>query len=258
MSKSRSRPLALLVVIVVLVGLAGAAYCWLAMPGGPRVPWETQAASVKILEKHHVFVTSEKKDPLVLESKRVTTVTLRPTDLTDQDKKADVDEEVLRQLVNFSEIQTLDASDCKVTNAHLREFGRLTSLASLVLRNTEVTDQGLAELQPLGNLRALYIDGTAITDAGLKDIAALRSLTNLELSSTKVTDAGLKELVPLTNLKWLLLSNTAITDAGLKELAALPGLTRLTIIRTKATPAGIAKLKQANSRLTIDVEPAAN
>ena len=64
----------------------------------------------------------------------------------------------------------------------------------LDLSQTKVTDAGLKELGKLKRLTALHLNNTKVTDAGLKELKELKQLEFLNLSNTQVTDAGLKEL----------------------------------------------------------------
>jgi hypothetical protein len=226
--------------------------------GGPGVSTasrgtgsKAQRDAAKILEKRKILVIIETPDPARPNDKLVTSINFCGS----PDKKSPVDKEVLDQMANFPDLQSLNAADCRLTGEQLKYLAPLTKMASLVLSGTSVDDAGLANLQPLTGIESLHLKDTAVTDAGLDHVAALTNLKVLDLSKTKITDAGVKKLQPLANLKWLLMSDTAITDAGLQELAAMQNLGRLTITETKVTPEGVAKLKQANGKLSIDYEP---
>jgi Leucine-rich repeat (LRR) protein len=94
----------------------------------------------------------------------------------------------------FYEIEYVNLSRSKVTDAGLAHLQGLTSLQGLVLDKTQVTDAGLAHLQGLTSLRGLYLENTQVTDAGLAHLQGLTSLQELYLNNTQVTDAGLAEL----------------------------------------------------------------
>jgi hypothetical protein len=164
------------------------------------------------------------------------------------------DDDLLEQLENLPDLQSLNVNGCQIKGDQLKHFAKLTSLASLVLSENQVTDKGLAELRGLTNLESLHLRDTPVSDAGLEHLAAIPSIKVLDLSKTKVTDEGLKKLATLTNLKWLLLAETDVSDAGMESLAAIGSLGRVTVNKTKVTEEGVKKLKQALPRVQVDIE----
>jgi hypothetical protein len=126
---------------------------------------------------------------------RVTSLSFRETDVTDQD---------LKELVKVDQMTSLGLSLCP-----------------------QVTIEGLKELAKLKQLNTLYLGGPNITDATLKEVANFQQITRLDLAHCpKVTDKGIKELARLKNLKIFFLRNSLVTKAGKFELRqALPGCT---------------------------------
>ncbi len=143
----------------------------------------------------------------------------------------------------------LDLRDIQLTDAYLKDLGRLRRLQVLTLspqfgkHEMSVTDAGLKALAGLHELRLLDLEGTRVTDAGLKELAQLKSLRGLDLANTAVTDAGLRDLAALKELQALNLGETKVTDAGLKNLAGLPGLKGLGLWGTRVTDGGLKELK---------------
>ena len=103
------------------------------------------------------------------------------------------------------------------TDNSLRALSDLDNLQTLNLTFNKVTDAGLVHIQGLTNLKTLILP-KQITDAGLVHLKGLTNLEQLDLVDTKVTDAGLVHLKGLTNLQELHLSDTQVTVAGLAAM----------------------------------------
>jgi Leucine-rich repeat (LRR) protein len=167
------------------------------------------------------------------------------------------------------EVDSLDLSSTKVTDAGLKELAPLTNLSTLDLRRTKVTGAGLKELAPLKNLKHLSLDNSDITDGvlqSLREIGLLHALNGasgptdedlvkLDLSETAVTDEGLKELLPLKKLNTLYLPggqyHSTVTDKGLAVLAKLTNLTTLSLAGTQVTDAGLKELAKLTNLTTL-------
>lgn len=142
-----------------------------------------------------------------------------------------------------AQLESLDVSATKVTDAALPHLAKLGKLKSLHLGNTEVTDAGLEALAALPNLTELSVPGTKVTGSTLGE---LRSLEQLIMYNSAVTDETIKPLAKLTNLKELSLDGTRITGATLGELKSLEVLR---LCNTSADDQGlksVATLKKLN------------
>jgi Leucine-rich repeat (LRR) protein len=149
----------------------------------------------------------------------------------------------LRGLARFTQLRRLNLwGAAKITNAGVKEVGRIRELEKLDLSHTKITDTGLNHLAALTQMRSLDLRGTEITDTGLRELSRLKRLEALELGSTNITDAGLKELAGLKQLQSLSLHDTKITGAGFKELAGLRQFRRLNLGGSKVTNAGLKEL----------------
>ena len=76
---------------------------------------------------------------------------------------------------------------------------RLSEVQRLELTGMRLTDAGLAHLKGLARLESLYLNGTRVTDAGLAHLKELTGLRSLYLEGTRVTyagRAGLKRALP--------------------------------------------------------------
>ena len=117
----------------------------------------------------------------------------------------------------------VDLSEREVTEAALRQLGRLPRIGTLRLDGSSIRDGGLEHIGNLAQLQRLSLDNTEITDAGLQHLKGLTQLEWLSLARTRVTDSGLEQLSGLGRLETLYLSNTHVTDEGVKRLQeALP------------------------------------
>ena len=60
-----------------------------------------------------------------------------------------------------------------ITDAGLKEIGKIKSLVELDLYQTKITDEGLKHLAPLTNLRELFVEETKVTSQGASDLKKL-------------------------------------------------------------------------------------
>ncbi|MFN8355002.1 MAG: c-type cytochrome domain-containing protein [Spirosomataceae bacterium] len=96
-------------------------------------------------------------------------------------------------------------------------------LVWLRLGNTQITDAGLKEIGKLSNLTRLSLEHTSIGDAGLSALSGLSQLQYLNLFDTQVTDKGLQVLSKLNNLHTVYVYQTKVTPQGVLSLQkALP------------------------------------
>jgi Leucine-rich repeat (LRR) protein len=130
-------------------------------------------------------------------------------------------------------------------DAVLGHLERLHQLQELDLSYSKVSDAGLVHLESLSQLEWLLLAHTRVADAELTHLEGLRQLQWLNLSGTKVSDAGLVHLENLSQLRWLNLSATKVSDAGLAHLKGLRQLQTLNLLGTKVTDQGEKRLQQA-------------
>lgn len=143
----------------------------------------------------------------------------------------------------------------KVTDAGLKQLGRLKSLQILYLNRSNISDAGLKHLIGLTKLRKLYLGEAKVSDVGLTGFKGLTSLEYLHLGTTKVTGAGLEHLQGLANLRILHLFNTQVTDDGLTHLRGLSTLQALSLGETDVTDEGVNKLQQSLPKCVICGKP---
>jgi YHS domain-containing protein len=116
--------------------------------------------------------------------------------------------------------------DCNASLSHtfgdaeLAKLGAIGgNIQALNLSGSKVTNAGLAALEGMPNLTRLHLEKTAITDAGLQHVAKLRKIQYLNLYGTGMTDAGLNSLKGLPKLHNLYLWQTKVTPASAKAFA---------------------------------------
>jgi len=178
----------------------------------------------------------------------------------------------LFRLSALKDLQVLEMTDCRVTDADLAAIGAVTSLREFAvvsiadLASVAVTDAGLAHLARLNRLEQLVVTGQPITDAGLAQLAGLTNLKVVGFPRTKVSGTGLthlsksaslkevRELGPATDAGVAALSQFRhltyvdlgdafnVTDAGLKNLAGLAHLEKLIVHNSKLTDGGLKEL----------------
>lgn len=143
----------------------------------------------------------------------------------------------------LDDVDRVDLSESKFTDAEMVHLRGLTGLQSIHLNGTLVTDAGLAHLKGLHRLKHLTLDGIQVTDDGLAHVQGLTQLEWLSLDATQVTDAGLAYIQDLRRLVWLDLDGTQVTDTGLPQLQGQTSLKELGLRGTQVTDAGVAKLQ---------------
>ena len=142
----------------------------------------------------------------------------------------------------IDELEAVQFSGARITDAGLVHLKKLSRLSILDFEGTKIGDAGLPHLKDLDRLLILGLCGTEVSDAGLVELKALKSLVRLDLGYTRITDAGLAHLKDMKRLSWLDISHTQVSDAGLAKLKGLK-LYSLNLSGTQITDAGLAKLK---------------
>jgi hypothetical protein len=105
----------------------------------------------------------------------------------------------------------------------------LPNLRGINLGGTYVTDTDMSWLGTCSRLEVIDLVGTDIGDHGLAHLAKLPRLRILNLSSDRISDRGCRSIAAMSNLEELSLASRNVKDAGLRQLAALTRLKRLEI-----------------------------
>jgi hypothetical protein len=128
-----------------------------------------------------------------------------------------------RFLQGIDAIQEVDNYGYPVEDATFRQIMKFSEVEAIVATDSRITDLGLAQITMLPNLTYLELDRTAISNSGLTAVRQCRELTMLRFSGTAISDEGLTNLYDLKKLRQVVLFDTRVTAEGLDSLqAALP------------------------------------
>lgn len=109
-------------------------------------------------------------------------------------------------------------------------------LEEIDLTGTKVTDAGIEVIAGLTKLRKLQLSATKITSAAIVHLVRLPALTDIYLINTAIDDTAIEGLARMTGLRKLSVSGTKLTADGLERLRqALP---TTTIIAVQVDPRG--------------------
>ncbi|MCO8124060.1 hypothetical protein NHH03_20115 [Stieleria sp. TO1_6] len=165
--------------------------------------------------------------------------------------------EVLSQLPKLPKLRSVLLSGTALTDAELKNVGRISSLENLDLRGCGVTDLGLATLTDLGHLKSIKFSGsdgvTQVTDVGLEKLSALKTLKVIALDFLPISDKGLKSIAKLTELRELYLAGTKITDASASTIGSFSQLSKLRVASTAIGDAGVTQLAGLSGLVELDV-----
>lgn len=166
-------------------------------------------------------------------------------------------------------IQSLNLSECKLTDAGLALVGRCRTVYELSLYSSNVGDAGLAQITRMSCLRSLNLIKTHVTVAGMPFLKALPVLESLGLNESHVRqegflalqscprlkrlwahgldvdDVGLDYLSRLKRLEYLMVSGSRMTDLGLSLLSNLRNLEECVIQAPHVTADGVRELRKA-------------
>jgi len=128
----------------------------------------------------------------------------------------------LLHLRELKKLEALNAADCALTDAELKEISAIAGLTHLcVANNSRLTAAGLKALAAIHDLESLDVSGcSAVTSTALKSLSTLSKLHTLNLSGCSgITDEGLKSLVGMKQLESVDLRGCRnITTNGVKVL----------------------------------------
>ena len=179
-----------------------------------------------------------------------------------------IDDEWLRNLVSYHDIEVLRLENTKVTDHGLLALSSLPGLVALDLTGSDIHGSGLALLKDCPHLAALVLDGCPIQSSMLdpkltlpeleffsaEDVAIAtldcQFLSNsprfysLWLKGTQVDDRLDKLISQLPQLKWVSLERSRVTDAIVPQLAKLEKLSCLSLSETSVTDRGAQEISE--------------
>jgi hypothetical protein len=91
-------------------------------------------------------------------------------------------------------IDSIDASECKLTDEDVSKLTVMSGLRELDLTGTPITSGSVTKLRALGRLERLWLDRTLINDDCVPALASLSKLKKLSLTETKLNDLSLETL----------------------------------------------------------------
>jgi formylglycine-generating enzyme required for sulfatase activity len=175
--------------------------------------------------------------------------------------EAGFDDAAMKHVAGLEKLRRLRLNSGLLTDAGLRELGRLKQLEQLDLRFTKVTgasldvlagaplqvlnvdrldDTAAAHLRLFPRLRELTCRDAVLTKDGLAHFAGLRRLDLLDLSNARqLTDDGFAPLAKLVGLRRLIATGTNLGDQGVRHLAGLNLLTELHLGGSALTDTGM-------------------
>lgn len=140
------------------------------------------------------------------------------------------------------------------TSEQMKAILIFPTLESLTLEGPDVADELAPRIAQLTSLTSLVFRNTLIGTAGIEHLSTLKSLKTIDLrDSPYVDDASMKTLAELSELRAVRLNGVAkLTDAGIGALLALPRLSELDIRNCReVTKAGIEQLAEKETLRTL-------
>jgi internalin A len=127
-------------------------------------------------------------------------------------------------LVAAKNLKYLVISECELGDlAGWSALKSLSNLITLALPQSGVTDAGLKEIGKLTQLKIVSLASCPITDMGLAQLKAMKSIENLNLTETRITEQAVPILSEMKRLQFLTLSEKQIGKSGVEALKkALP------------------------------------
>lgn len=142
---------------------------------------------------------------------------------------ARIDDQGLAALQGLPNLECLELSGTRITNADLGYIKELSGLRWLYLDKTSINDDGLMTLRGLSNLEVLVLSQSAVRGHGLRYLKNLRNLRVLNLSDCEIYDDELRYLGSCDQVQTLALANTPIRGMGLEHLQTMSKLNVLNI-----------------------------
>lgn len=170
----------------------------------------------------------------------------------------------MKHLAGLENLRRLSLNSTGITDAGLRELGRLKKIEQLAFHFSAATgasldvlagaplqtlvlgrldDSGAAHLRLFPLLRELNCYEAPLTPAGLAHLAGLRRLEHLDLTNARqLTDDGFAPLARLVGLRRFNAIGTGLGDRGVRQLAGLNSLENLSLGSSALTDAGMRSI----------------
>ncbi|MEQ2006441.1 MAG: SUMF1/EgtB/PvdO family nonheme iron enzyme [Limisphaerales bacterium] len=174
------------------------------------------------------------------------------------------DDAAVKHLAGLVNLRRLSLNSPRVTDAGVRELGRLKKLEQLTLQFTSATgasldvlagaplqtlsvgqldDAAAAHLRLFPQLRELASRDATLTAAGFAHLAGLRRLDALDLTNARqLTDDGFAPLAQLASLRRFHAVGSGLGDRGVRHLVGLNLLGELHLGSSALTDAGMRSI----------------
>jgi hypothetical protein len=147
---------------------------------------------------------------------------LKESSLVGMDAAGQMTDAMLEDLRSIEHIRVLRLGGSRgVTDAGMRQLGKLSRLRHLDLSGANITDRGLEVLSLLPELETVSLAWTRVTDTGAAHLAGCARLVSVNLQGTATGNGALRALAGKAHLSQLR-SGNAVTDAGLAILREIP------------------------------------
>jgi serine/threonine protein kinase len=102
---------------------------------------------------------------------------------------------VIAEMKRSSNLETLYAHNCSLSNVHLREIAKFPNLTLLSIdKNLKINDDGMLFLKALPGLKYLSVVGTGVTEKSLPVLAGLGRLKTLRVDRSKWSEKSFETL----------------------------------------------------------------
>jgi len=140
----------------------------------------------------------------------------------------------LKNIDRLTHLARIDMRGSQLEQSAFPHIGKATSLEELRVEGRMITVEAARALEPLSNLKVFIAHGLSLTPFAWEEFfAAHPNLEELSLMQSNVTDLVMPAMGKLTKLKRLSLNETGITDLGLSKLAGLEDLEQLNLSETR-------------------------
>lgn len=129
----------------------------------------------------------------------------------------DVNDETLKVLPRFKQLESLDLQATNVTSIGIASLASMPSLTTLDLSDLRINASDIHSLKQLPNLSSLTLMGARLNEEKVAAISSLPDLQELDLSGSNLDDKELLQLTALPNLQLLYLEGTKTTEAGIQQ-----------------------------------------
>jgi len=150
------------------------------------------------------------------------------------------------QLASLKRLKQLKLDKCSLTDQDVDSIAKLKNITDLDLRRNRLTNKVISKLLPLHALMTLNLYDNTVQGADFSQLASLKKLKIFALGLCNLIDADLTSLSGLTNLEGLDLAwNKALTSKAINDLQAHINLKRLDLHNClgKKYPENLGKLE---------------